>query len=419
MPIQMAYVNAVRAAFGANPGRLGQFPPGTAKTITAAEVLKNHLPANNYAGAICVVELQSRLRSVFVVSNSGAPNSLNDPASQANFGAANAELGALLGGGTRFRYGNHGQDLYNPLHANTVNHLANTISPNFDGAGNLVTLAQATAAVNAIRQIFLTPLGQGAGPAAFGGLHAGQQGYWNQRAAKRNQLGAPNAVNGANLYGLMQNIKQVGQSVLPVDLNAQNAVRDLMALALAARLRLCAVGQLGTIVNLLNTLVHDLRRRGGMDSTHSLAAIAVQAEHLYQLQHSVYENNQPPDQCSGAGAVFNGIMAAAWQMLGQSRFCAEPKAFGYIRSADHDAGEEGFSSARLLGQTCIWWTYAGGPANPAGYQVIGPQGNEGNAALAGSYMWPCPSCQNRSGQMVNGLRRGAIADGRIGISHEI
>jgi hypothetical protein len=418
VPIQIAYVNAVIAAFGAQAANLGQFPAGTVKTITAAEVLKNHLPANNYAGAVCVVELQAQLRTVFVVSNSGAANAFNDPGSQVDFHTANEELATYVGRDARFLYGNHSQDLYNPLHDNTVNHLANTISPGFNGAGNLVTLAQAQAVDANVRQIFRQRFGQGAAPAAFGALHGGQQAHWNQRNATRTQLGAPN-VGGGNLYNLMQSIRQVGQGVLPVNANAQNAVGDLMALALAVRLRLCNAAQLAQIVTLLNNLIGDLRQRGGMDTTRSLTTIAAHTEHLYQLQHSIYINNQPGDQCAGPGAVFNAIIAATWQMLGQSRFCAEPKAFGYIRSANHDAQVGGLASARLIGQTCIWWTNAGGPGNPAGYQVIGPQGNQGNAALAGSYMWPCPSCRNRSGQMVAGMRQGAVRVGRIGMSHEV
>lgn len=419
VPVDINYVNAVIGAFAAQQANLGQFPAPAPRTITATEVLKNHLPAANYAGAVCVIELQAQLRPVFVVSNSGAANAFNEPGSQVDFRAADTELATYMGRGARFVYGNQSQDFYNPLHDNTVQHLVNTISPAFNGTTNLVTQLEATAVDTAMRQAFLQPLGHGVGPGAFNALHVGQQNYWNQRAARQNQLGA-SAIGGGILYGLMQSIRQAGQNVLPVNAAAQNAVRDMMALALAIRLRLCSAAQMGNIVTLMSNLIRDLRTRAGMDTTGSLSAMATHAEHLYQLQHSVYVNNQPPAQCGGTGAVFNAILAAAWQMLGQSRFCAEPKAFGYIRNANHDGRVGGLSSSRLIGETCIWWTHGGGPQNPAGYQVIGPQGSQGNAALAGSYMWACPSCRNRSAAMVAGLPRGPLQGaGRIGVSHEI
>ena len=91
MPILMTYVDAVLAAFAAAPANMGQFPAPTARTIIATEVLKHHLPPINYAGAVCVIELQAQLRPIFVVSNSGAANAFNSAGSTVDFGAANQE----------------------------------------------------------------------------------------------------------------------------------------------------------------------------------------------------------------------------------------------------------------------------------------------------------------------------------------
>ena len=322
-------------------------------------------------------------------------------------------------------YGNQSQDFYNPLHDNTVQHLS-LISPGFNGTTNLVTHVQAAAVITAIRLLFLQPLGRAVAPAAFNTLPHQQQNAWTQRANFQQNLRDVDGVSGvnvvaANLYGLMQGVRQAGQNLLPATPAARTAVRNLMALALAVRLRLVDIIQIGPIIALLDTVVGDLRTRGTRtDASGSLTAIATHVENLYQLQHSVYVNNQPAAQCGGTGAVFNAVLAAAWQMLGQSRFCAEPKAFGYIRNANHEGQVGLLSAARLIGETCIWWTNPVSPGNPATYQVIGPQGTTANAALAGSYMWACPSCRNRSAAMVGGLPRGLSQGiGGIGRSHEI
>lgn len=421
MPIDMNYVQHVIMAYGAQPASLGHFPNGTTKTITAAEVLKNHMPAANYVGAISIAEMQVGLNTVFVVGNSGAANALANPASAADFDAANVELRQYFGPGHRFAYANHGQYFYAPLHDATIQHVQGCISPAFDGIANLVSKAEADNVIATVRNTFLRSISAlvGTPPPAFAGIHGGQQNFWNAKAIVRNRYTATPGT-GAQLYDQLSVIRGLGQGVLPTNIAAQNAVRDLMALALALRLGLCAPLATAAIKADFTTLLADLRQRGrSMDSSGAIETIALHAKHLAYVQHSVDPNSQPANQCTGTGAVFNGLFTQVWTMLDQSRFCAEPKTFGYIRTNNHDGLGGGLGNARLLGQTCFWWAPGGGPGNPVAYQVIGPQGNEANAALPGSYMWPCPSCRNRSGQMVAGLTQGPLRSGRIGMSHEI
>ena len=321
-----------------------------------------------------------------------------------------AELVRELGVGHRFVYAKRSQPLYNALHDDVVTYMQR-ISPQFDGDNNLVTLIEAQAVDASVRQVFLRPVAQlMQNHNAFNTLHQGQQNSLNNRANAHHQAvtqhlagGVPPVqMSGAIYYTLIDSVRNLSRNALPVDANAQNEVRKLLALALTVRARLCDGGDANQIANLVHRLGEDLRTRGDVrDDTGSLGAIAAQAKQLANIQHDI----RAADQCANRGSVFNPLFDEIWNLIGQSRFCAEPKAFGGIHNSHFDDSVLDIATAELVGQTCIWWTFPGGRDNPAGYRVLGPFGNEGNAAVAGSYMWPCPSCRNRSGMMVEGLAR--------------
>ncbi len=415
------YVKLVIDTYAASADRLGEFPIGTTKTITAAEILKNYLPAANFAGAISVVEVASGLRTMFVVSNSGAASALDHPLTLANFDGANIELKKTFNSMHSMVYGKLSQDLYNPLHDETIQHFKQTISNTFDGSERLISFVDANRVDGYVRASFLRRLGDIIQPAqVFQTIHTGQQQYWNNRSNRINKS-SPGDVQstGANLYSIMAPIRQFGRDITPVDQDAQESVAMLLSLALATRLRVCVGGDLIGIRNIIGIIIQLLRQRQRIVTTGYLPIIAKHVEQLYLLRFSVYDDNKPADQCGGPGAVFNQLFDDAWRLLKQSRFCAEPKAFGYIRNGNYDGLASGMSSPRLIGQTCFWWTYQGGADNPATYRVVGPRDNVNNAKLAGSYMWPCPSCRNRSGQMIGGLPIGRVIVGNLGKSYEV
>lgn len=122
----------------------------------------------------------------------------------------------------------------------------------------------------------------------------------------------------------------------------------------------------------------------------------------------VSKRNELVNELQG-DALLADLIPQVWAASGagpNGQFCAEPKAFDFVRNGGLiDRGiDEGKSRFVIVGQLALWHSGGDAPRNFSnGLLVKGPEGATDTPA-SGGYMLPCSSCAARSALMMEGVQ---------------
>ncbi|MFM0336276.1 hypothetical protein [Paraburkholderia fungorum] len=407
MPIDQEYVSNVLGVYQAGAGRMGEFPQPSREVVIAAEVLKQHIVRTSTSAAVEVVEIGSEAVRKYVIATSGKPDALNetDNGQPFDLAAANRDLTAELRAlniHVEFIYANQAYELYQPMHKDAIGAIKKA-SPTFDGAVRKVQLQdvqglfqQVTALIDASGLAGpQLPVGAQINRSQRAVVHGHQK---KQAAVRQAQHGSAIAdlVNQANhritLFDQIRTSKELSADQL----------QALIGVCLALRLNAVESAHRMAVRSALDTLLNAMSAAGAL-------RIRTAIDHLYnemprQLNAIAGKNEDRPPPLGDS--VMDRMIGKIWDTLTRSRYCAEPRAFAYLSKQSLDT-----RTVVVRSQVCFWWggTGANPRPNPPEYQVIGPASAPGSGALAGSYMWPCTSCKNRSAEMLRGLGISAAA----------
>jgi hypothetical protein len=339
-------------AFTAQAAKFGNFPLPTENTILAAELLRRCLleagaPA---AGAISVVELRAAGRITFLTVASGG-----GIISTAVADTWEAMLRPLL----ESRYTtiqctsiDTSALFYSPAHMDTVKFIKDAF-PNFALPAMPLDRNDLQAAIQAVNAL------------------------------------------GDGEFGLSpQNSQQMG-NLTPVI----TAIHQLLAVAVALRINAYNSVDVGAAKQSLSQFRTTQKKYfaylGHEEIVENVEALALRGGNPYQ-----YAFREDPGLPVSNIKKIQAKLAEAWRVGDLNRFCAEPKAFTYIKT--HGLRDP------IAGQLAMWWD----STRENRYKFSGSE-----ASPYSDYMLPCSSCQARSGDIMAGVGITALTQSEEPIGH--
>ena len=391
--------------------RMGSFPLPSRSVVIACDVLNAGLGPQSRSYTINVVELVTRRELVYLVANSGTWDLKKEVG---DAGPLNEALRTALGTRScRFVFARIFDYLYEPLHAD-LQALLRRVRADFAPERNPIRRSDVQAVVTRVethaRQLQeekeqkpLHELPEKAKPGVMKGLmpkHDAVFGSYYDHGASGDAPGVP------QMYEFGPTVKALARQdrlALSSSPEALDAVRDLLTCAASLRVQQCEPTEAAVVRRDLDAAARHLRTSAFQGEAKSqLEKLATHVETLTHLKPAG-ELTAPPDVPGPHGKAVKKI----WELLGQSRGCAEPQACVYLRAGAMNEHSE-IQGGTILSQACIWIVAdTNGLPNPTEYRVYGPRAKPGDSSVRGSFMWPCSSCLANSGKMMDGF---AVAD---------
>lgn len=356
----MSYPDKVKERHESNMALLGSFRPPTAKTIAAAELMKELLAESNYIGtmAVSITEFHGHLKSrdLFLVAFSGYHPNL-----RINRSEAAARLSEKLSSDARYWFAEEMDRVYHPMHATTVGFFQKVFGNGFS-AGTPVTGAMVDAVVDKFPMLF-----------------EDQRKY---TAMKRN---ISKKDRKAPLYGVLGSALALRMNLVE-QADVPRVVRKLRE-------------QIKTVNAMLpdDKQVKWTKFFGFVNDVLSAPMIAISPK----VAADDFTSRAP----STGDTDIDGIgkeAVQAWGANALGRYCAEPKAYATARQLE--VGDlSGRQSGKVRGQLAFWYSNET-PSRKfsAPLLIIGPE-SEMTLPSNGGYMAPCTSCRNRSFEMQIGM----------------
>lgn len=326
-------IDASVTGFRNERAKFGAFPLPTENTILAAELLcralnEKGVPAS--LGAVCIVELRAPGTIKFIITASGGGSVPAEPVRQmrAHF---QDEIGSTLT--VQCLTVDTTAVFYTPAHTDTVSFVQRAFMP-FNAAPGMVELNQAIQAI----QHF------------------------------------PNGNFGFDTSGRVLN-GNLTTSTTPI--------HRVLACAVAMRNGMFHQPTPGTARRTLQSFVRWLDRNPYGDRAalgDNLEALAIPGGNPQQYMYRENPNRPIPGH-----NIFQSLVNQAWTVADLSRFCAEPKAFNFIKIRNITGG--------LAGQLSLWWD-----TRPNRYSTHNLE-----QSPYVSYMLPCSSCRTRAVTMLAGI----------------
>ena len=345
-------VDGTLKAFTAQAANFAQFLLPTENTILAAEILRRSLMENGApaAGAVSVVELRAAGRVTFLTVASGAGIISNNVTA-----AWQAMLSPLIEStllSVQCMTIDTAAIFYSPGHIDTINFIK--------GAFPAFALPAMPLNRNDLQTAIQT----------FNALPLGE-------------------------LGISKDTSQQVNNLTPV----VTAVHQLLAVAVAIRINAYNSADIAAIKQTLTQFrlaqKNSFPYSGREEMVDNLEALALRGGN--PLQYAYQEN---PNTVISSIKKIQAKLAESWRVADLNRFCAEPKAFTYIKS--HGLRDP------IAGQLALWW-------DSSRENRYGFPGSE--LSPYSDYMLPCSSCQARSGDITAGVLQTVLAQAEEPIGH--
>lgn len=337
-------INRTLRAFQRQAANFGTFPMPADTTVLGGETLHRCLKENDApaAGAISIVELRSAGKHTFIAVASGRGVIGEDVGK-----AWQALMRTALGGSyttVDCLVLETSAIFYSPAHTDTVKFITDAF-PGFVLPASPLDTPDLTLALQNLNNL--------------------PDGKFGHNAATGNQLG--------DMRPTLNAIHELLAVAVALRINAFNSANANAARVTVAGFRAAQNGKFGFAgrQNFVDN-IEALALRGGNPNTYA-----------YQ--------DDPEKPISDIRSIQSKV-GQAWRVADLNRFCAEPKAFTYIKTY-------GLKDP-VAGQLAMWWD----SARPNNYTF--PGSDKGPYS---DYMLPCTSCRARSAVMMAGVLLAAAA----------
>lgn len=331
-------IDELMSAFKGAKSDFANFPLPTEKTILAAELLRRWLMETNSpsAGAVAVVELHCGTRVTFLTVASGG-GLISDNVVRLWEGA----LAPML------------QNSFQSIQCTAINSAAIFYSPAHKDTETFIKAAFPNFALPAM------PLGANDLKAATDAVKALPAGEFGMNYETSQQVGNLNPTT--------------------------EAVQKMLAVAVALRINAYNSADLPKVRESLDAFRKAQEAHfpysGREEFIDNIEALALRGGNINQ-----YAFRENPGKAISNIRKIQSKLDDAWRVADLNRFCAEPKAFTYIKTH----GIRDF----LAGQLAMWFD----PSRPNRYNFPGSEDGPYS-----DYMLPCTSCQTRSAEMLSDI----------------
>lgn len=356
----MSYPDDVKLRHESKQSLLGSFRSPTAKTIAAAELMKELLIESNYENtmAVSITEFHGHLtaKDLFLVAFSGY-----HPHLSINRNDAAKRLSAKLASEARYWFAEEMDRVYHPMHTTTVGFFQKVFGTTFSAASP-VTGAMVDTAIDRFATLFEDP---------------DAYTVMKKNISKQDRKAPLYGVLGSALALRMNLVKQV---------DVPHVVRKLR-------------GKLAFV-----RAMTDDQKDAKWTTFFNFVKEVLEPPKI-GIATPLGENDFTARAPAVGDADIVGVCKEAVQAWGANalgRYCAEPKAYAAARQVEVDV-VFGTQRGEVLGQLAFWYSHQTQSRlfSPP-LLIIGPEGNEASAS-SGGYMAPCTSCRNRSQEMQIGM----------------